>query len=42
MFEVTATRERLNWNNLENLAPGRYVLTEVNHPEWFCYVTITL
>jgi|GEM_PF-492847 len=27
-------------DNVFNLAPGQYVLTEANHPEWVCTITI--
>jgi hypothetical protein len=27
--------------NFEDLPPGRYVLTEANHPDWICRLTIT-
>jgi hypothetical protein len=41
LHEVRATREQPDWNELEDLQPGRYLLTEADHPEWVCRVTIT-
>ena len=41
VFLVKAPRERADWNRLADLPPGRYVLTEVNHPDWSCMITIT-
>lgn len=32
---------RLDWNKVLDLPPGRYLLTEANHPEWVCQITIT-
>lgn len=32
--------ESLNKREVIHLPPGRYVLREVNHPEWACYITI--
>lgn len=32
---------RLDWNKVLDLPPGRYVLTEANHPDWVCKITIT-
>ena len=31
---------RLDWNKYLDLPPGRYLLTEANHPEWVCKITI--
>jgi hypothetical protein len=31
----------VNWNRLLDLQPGEYVLTEANHPQWTCKITIT-
>jgi hypothetical protein len=41
VFQVKASRERADWSRLVDPPPGRYVLTEVNHPEWTCTITIT-
>jgi hypothetical protein len=41
LHEVRATREQPDWNELEDLQPGRYLLTEASHTEWVCRVTVT-
>jgi hypothetical protein len=33
--------ERPNWRRVVAIPPGRYVITEANHPDWVCRVTIT-
>ena len=33
-------RGNVNWNRLVDLPPGEHVLTEENHPEWACKITI--
>src|SRR5215207_6309972 len=32
---------KLDWNKALDLPAGRYLLTEANHPEWVCKITIT-
>jgi len=39
--EVIIPRKKLNWRDALDLPPGRYVLTEANHPDWICRITIT-
>jgi hypothetical protein len=39
--QIRASREEPNWNEVQDLPPGRYVLTEQSHPEWICLITIT-
>jgi hypothetical protein len=39
--EVRASRQEPNWNDILDLQPGRYLLTEQNHPEWTCLIIIT-
>jgi hypothetical protein len=39
--EVNVPRKKLNWRDAFDLPPGRYVLTEANHPDWVCNITIT-
>jgi hypothetical protein len=41
LVEVTVNRKRLDWRRKLNLPPGRYRLTEANHSEWLCEITIT-
>jgi hypothetical protein len=39
--DVHIPRKKSNWRDVLNLHPGNYVLTEANHPEWVCHITIT-
>lgn len=39
--EVRLPRGRLNWMKSLDLPPGTYRLSEVNHPDWVCTITIT-
>jgi len=41
LHEIRASQEEPNWNEIQDLPPGRYVLTEQSHPEWMCLITIT-
>jgi hypothetical protein len=41
LHAVRSTREEPDWNEVLDLRPGRYVLTELNHPEWTCSIRIT-
>ena len=41
LHEVRVPRERLDWREFFELTPGRYTLTEANHPDWVCDITIT-
>jgi hypothetical protein len=41
VLRVKRSWERLDWNEVVDPPPGRYVLTEVNHPGWSCTITIT-
>jgi hypothetical protein len=38
---VDVPQEQLDWADLLDLAPGEYVLSEANHPDWSCRLTIT-
>lgn len=40
LHEVRLTREKLDWNQELDLQPGTYFLTEVNHPDWLCRITV--
>jgi hypothetical protein len=35
-----APRRKISWREVVDLAPGSYWLSEANHPEWSCKVTI--
>lgn len=39
--EALVHRKQLDWREFVDLPPGRYVLKEVNHPDWACLITIT-
>ncbi len=38
---VSFSREQTDWDELFDLQPGSYLLTEANHPDWVCHLTIT-
>lgn len=38
---VRLTKEELILRQIEDLPPGEYLLTEADHPDWVCRVTIT-
>ncbi len=40
LHEARVTREEPDWNELVDLRPGRYLLTEADHPKWKCRLTI--
>ena len=39
--EMRVPREAPNWSDVVDLQPGRYLLTETDHPRWACRITIT-
>ena len=39
-FLVPTRRNRRAWRDVVNPRPGRYLITEANHPEWQCLITI--
>jgi hypothetical protein len=39
--EVNVPRKELDWSEAFDLNPGQYVLSEANHPQWICRLTIT-
>lgn len=41
LHEVRVPREKLDWRGTFELTPGRYKLSEANHPNWVCTITIT-
>jgi hypothetical protein len=38
--EKSLVKGQLRWRELFDLNPGRYVLTEANHPNWICNINI--
>lgn len=41
LHEIKSSREEPDWNELIDLSPGRYVLSERDHPDWTCSIIIT-
>jgi|SRR5215204_5833271 len=41
VHEMRMSREEPDWNESEDLRPGRYLMTEANHLDWVCRVTVT-
>jgi hypothetical protein len=41
LHEARLPKGRLGWRQLVDLPPGRYVVTEADHLDWVCSVTIT-
>lgn len=39
--QAQLSSKRLNWKDVLDLLPGRYVLTEASNPTWVCRITIT-
>ena len=39
--EVRVPHSKLDWSDILDLHPGSYVLTEADHPDWTCHITIT-
>jgi hypothetical protein len=39
--QVSVGREQPDWSDLLDLTPGEYVLSEANHSDWNCRITIT-
>jgi hypothetical protein len=40
VHDVQVPREKLDWDELFDLTPGTYLLTEANHPGWVCRITV--
>ena len=39
--EMRVSREQPNWSEAMDLHPGHYLLTESDHPDWQCRITVT-
>jgi hypothetical protein len=39
--DVPVPKNKYDWNDLFDLTPGHYTLTETGHPKWSCDITIT-
>lgn len=40
LYDVRKSRKQ-DWSDLMELRPGSYLLTEADHPDWVCRITIT-
>ncbi len=40
LADVLVERGQLDWHDTITLSAGHYTLTEANHPEWACHITI--
>lgn len=40
LYSERVTAAKLDWAERVNLPPGRYVLSEVNNPDWTCTITV--
>lgn len=40
LVDVLVERGQLDWHDTVTLSAGRYILTEANHPEWSCRITV--
>jgi hypothetical protein len=41
LHEVKVMRDRPAWRQNVRLTPGVYLLTEADHPDWVCRITVT-
>jgi hypothetical protein len=41
LYDVRLRRYQREWRQFVQLAPDNYVITEANHPEWVCRITVT-
>lgn len=41
LHEVLLKRERPEWSQVLDLPAGTYLMTEANHPDWACRLTVT-
>lgn len=41
LFQIKRSWERSDWNQVVDPPVGHYVLTEANHPDWKCTISIT-
>jgi hypothetical protein len=40
LADVLVERGQLDWHDTVTLSAGRYLLTEANHPQWMCQITV--
>jgi len=41
LYDVRVPRSKLDWLQVADLQPGRYILTDAYHPGWACTITVT-
>ena len=41
LYDVRVPRSKLDWQQVVDLTPGRYILTDAYHPDWSCTITVT-
>jgi hypothetical protein len=41
LYDVRVPRSKLDWLQVVDLQPGRYILTDAYHPDWACTITVT-
>ena len=41
LHDVRMPRYKRRWKQVVSLSPGSYVVTETNHPQWTCRITVT-
>lgn len=41
LVDTHVEKEKLDWRGRMTLAPGRYRITEAEHPDWICLITVT-
>jgi hypothetical protein len=41
LYDVRVPRSKLDWQQVVDLHPGRYILTDSYHPDWICTITVT-
>jgi hypothetical protein len=40
IYDVRLPRFRKYWKQMVHLIPGRYLISEIDHPEWNCVITV--
>jgi hypothetical protein len=41
LHEAKVSRRKPHWRQLLRLTPGTYLITEADHPDWVCRITVT-
>jgi len=40
VHEMRLSRLKKRWRQMVHFTPGQYVVSEVDHPEWTCHITV--